>query len=125
MSRDEQRLGSFILQHRHDDFCVDGMGHCMDLMCDTSGKEPVTKQYVCELLKYNGNTDVLETFQKWTMPKFPFSGHHLVTMGVPKGPKFSKMLNVLRKKWQDSRYTATEADLLSYANTIVGDYVKK
>ena len=125
MSRDEQRLGLFLVEHRSDEFGIEAMDHCMDLMCSTTGKEPITQQNVCELLRYTGQEEVLNTFSSWTMPKFPFSGKHLINMDVPKGPKFAKILAMVREKWQDTRYSATEEDLLEYARTVVPGFLKK
>ena len=133
MSRDEQRLASFLLEQRTDHIGrtdVSGglsynMDYCMDLMCCTTCKDPITKHNVCELLKYVGNTDMLDTFQAWEMPKFPFSGHHLVKMEVSRGPKFAKMLSLIRSRWQESRYTASEEDLSDYAKSILHQFVKK
>ena len=122
MSKDEQKLGSFLVKNRKNNFGASGMDHCMDLMCDTTGKDPVTKQNVLELLKYLGKEDIIGKFSEWEMPKFPFSGNLLIDMGLSKGPKFAKIMREIRKKWQESRYTDGQEELLEFAKTIVDDY---
>ena len=44
---------------------------------------------VPELLKYNGEPDVLQKFEEWDPPKLPVSGTDLMLMGVGKGPRVS------------------------------------
>ena len=116
MSRNEQRLGIFIVNHREDDFGDDKFDHCQDLMCDISGKEPKTKEKIMELLKYLGYFDVLEQFKEWDLPKFPVNGIALLEAGVPKGPPLAVALNGLREKWKESRFTFTEQELIKFAD---------
>ena len=116
MSRYELRLAVFITNHREDDFGDNRLHYCQDLMCDTVGKEPKTKEKIIELLKYLGHFDVLTTFDQWKLPKFPVNGIALLQAGVPKGPKLAIALDGLRQKWKESRYTFTENDLMKFVD---------
>jgi len=118
LSREEVRLGLFIVNHRKDDMRKDVFEYCQDVLCDTAGKEPRMKERICELLIYVDQRETLEKFRAWTPPKFPVNGIKLLEMGVPKGPKLAKMINALREKWKDSRYTYTEEDLLEFVEKL-------
>lgn len=118
MSRDEQRLGLFIIQHRGDDFGSDPFHHCQDLLCDTAGKEPRTQDRICELLKYLDNREVLKRFKAYTPPKFPITGYQLIEKGVPKGPIFAKILAALRDIWKKSNYTLSAEELMDYVEEL-------
>ena len=119
MSREELRLGLFIVKYRDDEFNPDKFRHCQDLLCDTAGKEPKTKERICELLKYLNYRDVLKRFQDYVPPKFPVTGHQLIEKGVPKGPLFAKLLAELRHKWKESSYTMTEEELLDCIEELI------
>jgi tRNA nucleotidyltransferase (CCA-adding enzyme) len=118
MSREELRLGLFIIDHRAVTMGKDPLKHCQDLMCDTAGKEPKTHSRICELLKYLGQEETLVKFSDWVPPRFPVSGHKLVELGVPKGPKFAKTLNALRQIWKDSSYVLSEQELLDHVEDL-------
>ena len=116
MSKNELRLGAFIIEHREDDFGDNILDYCQDLMCDTVGKEPKTKEKIIELIKYLGHFDVLPTFQHWDLPKFPVNGNALLQAGIPRGPPLAIALDGLRQKWKRSRYTFTEKELMKFAD---------
>ena len=96
----------------------DPMKYCQDLLCDTIGKEPKTKDKITELLKYLGRKDLLDSFHEWDLPKFPVSGHRLLELGVPKGPALAKTLNALRQKWKDTGYIYNQEELLGLLEEI-------
>lgn len=49
-----------------------------------NNKRPIshTVSYVKELLKYRGDVNLLEEFEKWTVPKFPVTGYMLLEKGI-------------------------------------------
>ena len=114
MSRDELRHGVFVINHREDNPGDNAFRYYKDLLCDTAGKEPKSKEKICELLKYTGQRAVLEQFSAWNLPRFPASGHRLLEAGVQKGPALAKTLSALREKWKESEYTYTESDLMVF-----------
>ena len=118
MSKDELRTGIFIINHRNDDPGTNKFKYCQDLLCDSVGKEPKTKDKISELLKYWGDSDTLDEFSKWDLPKFPVNGHKLIERGIKKGPMLAKTLNALRQIWKESGYTLTEDDLLDHLDKI-------
>jgi len=116
MSKDELQHGLFIVHHRNDDFGEDALGVCQDLLCDTPGNADKTKEKVTELLKYRNLRKTIEQMTDWEPPKFPVSGFRLAERGVSKGPKFAMVLQFLRQKWKESRYTLSENELLEFVN---------
>lgn len=121
LSKEELRTGIFIIMHREDDMGPSPMKYCQDLLCDTVGKEPKTKDKICELLKYLGKGDILEQFNTWNLPKFPVSGVRLLESGVPKGPTLARALNGLRQKWKETDYKLSEEELLKYVDEVKKD----
>merc|ERR1712004_824873 len=119
LSKDELRTGIFIILHREDDMGNNVFKYCQDLLCDTVGKEPKTKDKIAELLKYRGCSDILEQFNEWNLPKFPVSGVTLLKHGVPKGPTLAKVLNGLRQKWKETDYKLNEEELLVYVDEVI------
>ena len=117
MSREELRLGLFLLTHRNDDMSGDVLIYCKNLLCNT--KEPKTREKIIELMKYCNKPEVIEKFAEWKEPKFPVNGVKLLEAGVPKGPPLAKVLDALRTEWMNSEYTATEDELMAKVNGIV------
>ena len=110
LSKDEQRTGLFIIQHRDDKLPADPFQYCEDLHCDTVIKNIKAKEHIMELLKYLGKRETLERFKTWQPPKFPLKGHKLLALGV-KQRDMSKILDKLRVIWKESHYTLTEEEL--------------
>ncbi len=117
LSREELRLGQFILQHREDDLSPDPFRYCLDLQCDTPGRDPKTKSRICELMKYLNQRGALEKYSQYDLPKFPVSGKILLELGVPKGPELAKSLSTLRQVWKESNYEFGEEELLEHAKS--------
>ena len=115
MSKNELRLGLFIIKHRDDEIGDNKMRYCQDLMCDTMGKEPKNKEKIVELLKYMGHLSVIGQFEQWILPKFPINGIALLEAGIPTGPELATALDTLKQKWKDSNYTFTEKELMELA----------
>lgn len=72
---------------------------------------------VCELLKYQGEQKLLAELSKWSIPRFPISGHDLRRMGITSGKEIGSTLQELRDVWKKSRYRMEKDELLSYVKT--------
>lgn len=72
---------------------------------------------VCELLKYQGEPKLLAELSRWSIPRFPISGHDLRKMGITSGKEIGAALQQLRDVWKKSRYQMEKDELLSYVKT--------
>ena len=69
---------------------------------------------MCELLKYQGEEKLLTELSRWSIPRFPVSGHDLRRMGITTGKEIGATLQELRDIWKKSRYQMDKDELLSY-----------
>ena len=68
---------------------------------------------ILELLKYQGEEQLLKEMQQWTVPTFPVSGHDLRKMGITCGKEIGSALQQLREEWKKSGYRMDKEELLS------------
>lgn len=103
-SNDEKRLAEFLFAHRETKLIEsDNLDNCLypfkcilaDYIKDAKAHEKIT-----ELLKYMGKVEYIKHLENWEIPNFPISGDVLSSKNVPKGPLFSKILNILKEKWK-------------------------
>jgi len=83
------------------------------LIVDSKAKTNDIRLFVQELLKYEGQLDLLKELEEWTVPKFPVTGHHLKENGCPPGKVMSVVLHKLKEKWKESSFQITEEALVS------------
>lgn len=119
MSSEETRTTLFIIKHRDEPIATPPLRYCMDLHNDTVAKEPKVKDRIAELLKYRGESALLEEFQNWTPHRFPITGHDLFSKNVPKGPVYAKTLNELRQVWKESNYSMSKEELVDRIEEVV------
>ncbi|KAG9353233.1 hypothetical protein JZ751_017809 [Albula glossodonta] len=115
ISREEKNLGLFLVKHRRDLVkCQDqpnSLKPYTDFIIDS--REPDAHSKMCELLKYQGEEQLLAEMQKWTIPRFPVSGHDLRKMGITSGKEIGIILQNLRDVWKESHYQMDKEELLS------------
>lgn len=80
-------------------------------------READNQNRVFELLKYQGEQKLLAELSKWSIPRFPISGHDLRRMGITSGKEIGSTLQQLRDVWKKSRYRMEKDELLSYVKT--------
>ena len=71
---------------------------------------------VCELLKYQGEEKLLAGLSRWSIPRFPVSGHDLRKMGITSGKEIGTILQDLRDVWKLRHYEMVKEELLSHVN---------
>lgn len=76
-------------------------------------RELDTQSKVCELLKYQGEEKLLAELSRWSVPRFPISGHDLRRLGITSGKDIGATLLELRDVWKKSRYQMDKDELLS------------
>lgn len=68
---------------------------------------------IWELLKYQGEEQLLKEMQQWSVPAFPVSGHDLRRTGISSGKEIGVILQQLRDQWKKSGYQMDKEELLS------------
>ncbi|KAM4893943.1 CCA tRNA nucleotidyltransferase 1, mitochondrial [Sylvia borin] len=114
ISKEEKNLGLFLLKHRQE--LTKGQGPeplrpYQDLLMDS--REAQTNSKIFELLKYQGEEELLRAMQEWSVPSFPVSGHDLRRMGISSGKEIGTALQQLREEWKKSGYHMDKEELLS------------
>ncbi|KAF6716453.1 CCA tRNA nucleotidyltransferase 1, mitochondrial [Oryzias melastigma] len=116
MSREEKNLALFLVRQRRD-LCrdhgePDGLRPFTDFIIDS--RDPDTQSKVCELLKYQGEEELLSELSCWSSPRFPLSGHDLRKIGITSGKDIGATLLRLRDIWKKSHYKMDKEELLSH-----------
>ncbi|XP_038141179.1 CCA tRNA nucleotidyltransferase 1, mitochondrial [Cyprinodon tularosa] len=116
VSREEKTLALFLIKYRRE-LCKaseepDSLKPFTDYIIDS--REPDSQSKVCELLKYQGEEKLLSELQRWSVPRFPISGHDLRKMGITSGKEIGATLQNLRDIWKKSRYQMDKDELLSH-----------
>uniref|UniRef100_A0A3P8VE16 tRNA nucleotidyl transferase, CCA-adding, 1 n=1 Tax=Cynoglossus semilaevis TaxID=244447 RepID=A0A3P8VE16_CYNSE len=116
VSKEEKNLVAFLIKYRRE-LCKDkdkpdSLKPFTDFIIDN--RELDTQSKVCELLKYQGEKKLLEELCRWTVPRFPVSGHDLRKLGVTSGKDIGATLQNLRDIWKKSHYQLDKDELLSY-----------
>ncbi|XP_030632225.1 CCA tRNA nucleotidyltransferase 1, mitochondrial [Chanos chanos] len=119
ISKEEKNLGIFLVKHRRDLIKdhdkQDSLKPYTDFIIDC--REPDAQSKVCELLKYQGEEQLLEELSRWHIPRFPVSGHDLRKMGITSGKEIGTILQNLRDIWKKSHYKMGKEELLATVNT--------
>uniref|UniRef100_A0A8C4QWN5 tRNA nucleotidyl transferase, CCA-adding, 1 n=1 Tax=Eptatretus burgeri TaxID=7764 RepID=A0A8C4QWN5_EPTBU len=113
ISREEKNLALFLLKHRRDMHPgdeKDPLEPYKDLI--NQSRDPLIRERTYELLKYQGERNLLSDLQGWTVPCFPISGHDLRVRGITSGKEIGIELQRLRQLWKQSGYTADKETLL-------------
>ncbi|KAJ7998600.1 hypothetical protein DPEC_G00206580 [Dallia pectoralis] len=118
VSKEEKNLGLFLVKHRHDlhksPDDPDTLKPYTDFIIDS--READAQSKVCELLKYQGEDKLLAEMSRWSIPRFPVSGHDLRKMGITSGKEIGTILQNLRDVWKKRRYQMDKDELLGNIN---------
>ncbi|CAB1427139.1 unnamed protein product [Pleuronectes platessa] len=119
VSREEKNLALFLVKHRRE-LCKSkdepqSLKPFTDFIFDSRELDAQIK--VCELLTYQGEEKLLAELRRWSIPRFPVSGHDLRRMGITSGKEIGATLQNLRDIWKKSRYQMDKEELLSHVQT--------
>ncbi|KAM9326330.1 CCA tRNA nucleotidyltransferase 1, mitochondrial [Gastrophryne carolinensis] len=114
ISKEEKSLALFILKERRE-LTADHADRVplkpyQDYVIDS--REPDAHKKVCELLKYQGEAQLLREMEAWSLPRFPVSGHDLRRLGMSSGKEIGRILQELRERWKESGYQCGKEELL-------------
>ncbi|XP_029357554.1 CCA tRNA nucleotidyltransferase 1, mitochondrial isoform X3 [Echeneis naucrates] len=116
VSKEEKTLALFLVKYRKE-LCKskenpDSLKPFTDYIIDSRELDAQSK--VCELLKYQGEEKLLADLRRWSIPRFPVSGHDLRRLGITSGKEIGTTLQKLRDIWKKSHYQMDKDELLSY-----------
>uniref|UniRef100_A0A672QHP2 tRNA nucleotidyltransferase/poly(A) polymerase RNA and SrmB- binding domain-containing protein n=1 Tax=Sinocyclocheilus grahami TaxID=75366 RepID=A0A672QHP2_SINGR len=119
LSREEKNLSLFLVKYRRDLVKEqdehDSMKPYTDFIIDS--REPDSQSKVLELLKYQGEKKLLDELSRWSIPRFPVSGHDLRKLGFTSGKEIGTILQELRDMWKKSHYQMSKEELLATLST--------
>jgi hypothetical protein len=116
-SNDCRRLAQLIITNRDsisilDSSSIDPLKPYKDLLIDLINNDPMAKDRIVELLKYQHYLPEAQQLSEWILPRFPITGGMLASKGIKQGPNYKLILNELRESWKKSHFQATESQLL-------------
>ncbi|XP_021936228.1 CCA tRNA nucleotidyltransferase 1, mitochondrial isoform X2 [Zootermopsis nevadensis] len=102
LSSYERDLGFFVVEHRGDKPHVKPLRPYQLLVVNSKGKTRDTKEWVCEVLKYRGDSALLSEFEQWNVPRFPLNG----------GKALGLVVHNLKQRWVECDFNLSSEDLL-------------
>lgn len=121
LSSYERDLGLFVVEHRGDKPSVKPLRPYQQLVVNSKGKTGDTKEWVCEVLKYKGNSVLLSEFEQWNVPRFPLNGNILKEKGVPGGKVLGLVVHALKRTWAESDFSMSAEDLLQHLPDVLSE----
>lgn len=125
LSAYERDLTLFIVENRKDKPSAKPLRPYQLLVVYSKGKTSDTREWVREVFKYRGDMFLLNEFDKWTLPRFPVSGHMLKEKGVPGGKILGPVLNALKFRWVESDFELSSDELLKFLPQILDEVAVK
>ncbi|XP_013184983.2 CCA tRNA nucleotidyltransferase 1, mitochondrial isoform X2 [Amyelois transitella] len=121
----DRDLAYFLVEHRGDKVSNNPLLPYEKLVLNTKMKQKDAVEYVKEVLKYRGDKNLLEQFNKWNIPKFPVSGKDLKENNVPPGKMYGLIISKLKEMWVENEYKQTSGDLVKFIPTIIEELDKQ
>lgn len=119
LSAFERDLAFFLVEHREMEPSVKPLLPLQKLVLKSKSKPSDAKLWCGEVLKYN-NSQYLNEFMDWNIPKFPVTGHMLQQLDVDvKGRFMGKVLNDLKIYWADNDFNFSDEELLKHAPHVI------
>ena len=89
------------------------------LAVDSKLKMKDTRMFIEQLLQYQGETELLQEFITWTVPRFQVTGNHLKEAGCPPGKIMSLVLSRLKEEWKQSDFNIELENLIQKIPTVI------
>ena len=114
----ERDLCLFVVSHRAD-MADKSLRPYQFLAVDSKLKPESTRLFLEQVLKYRGDTGLLQEFSDWTVPRFAVTGNHLKEAGCPPGKIMSVVLSRLKDQWKQSDFTLEKDQLVSQIPSVL------
>ena len=95
----------YILKYRKENFDI-------KLARKLITEPKASRERITSLAKYHNKLSIMDEMKKQGISDFPVSGKDLIAAGVKPGPEMGKILQNLRRKWQESDYKLSKDDLI-------------
>jgi len=114
MSAYERDLAHFLLEHKENMPQAQDLKKWQKILLMTKLKQHNVREWIEQfILCYTPeNSELLQKFKCWEIPKFPINGQDLNECGVPKGKKMGICMNQLKEVWIDSDFSLDRSNLL-------------
>lgn len=120
LSAYERDLALFLVRYWEDKPCEDHLKFYKRILIHWKGNSANGRSYICELLKCKEHLNLLEKFEKVTIPRFPVSGHMLKPY-VIKRTMIGVVIRKLQDIWLDKNFKVSEKELLEEVPQIVNE----
>ncbi|XP_012273790.1 CCA tRNA nucleotidyltransferase 1, mitochondrial isoform X2 [Orussus abietinus] len=124
LSAYDRDLALFIVHNRHDRPCENPLKPYQHLTLIFKGKVQDSKTFVSEVLKYRGDVNLLNEFEKWDIPRFPINGHMLKPL-VPHGKMIGPVMTALKAIWLEHNFQIPPEKLLTFVPNIIAELKEK
>ena len=114
----ERDLCLFVVANRADK-TDDSLRPYQFLAVDSKLKQENTRLFLEQVLRYRGDTALLQEFQGWTIPRFAVTGNHLKEAGCPPGRIMAVVLSQLKDRWKHSDFTVSAEELISQIPSVL------
>lgn len=121
-SNEFRRLGQLLLTYRHSISPLSSSNRLkpyQDLLIDLYSYDPLIKDKIIELLKYQYHDELINELIQWPIPQFPISAGMLALKKVKQGMNYKVILQELKNAWKQSNFQATEGQLLNETLPII------
>lgn len=121
LSNSDRDLALFLVAHREYVPCEKPLKPYQQLVfSQQTNRYDVYREYVKEIMRYQGAVKLLDEFEKWVIPKFPVNGIMLKEY-VPEPKITGRVLNELREIWMDNDFKSTSDELIKHVPRIINE----
>lgn len=125
LSNSDRDLALFLMQHREYISCEQPLKPYQQLVFNQqTNKYNVYREYIIEILKYQGAMELLSEFEKWIIPKFPING--IMLKDYLPHPKMTGMvLTELKRIWVNDDFKCSSDQLIEHVPCIINKLTNK
>lgn len=125
LSNSDRDLALFLVQHKEYIPCERPLKPYQQLVfVSQTNRYDINREYVIEILKYQGAMELLDEFEKWVIPKFPISGI-MLRDHVPHSKVTGIVLRELKKIWINDDFKSTSDQLMEHVPCIINKLTNK
>ncbi|XP_029173206.1 CCA tRNA nucleotidyltransferase 1, mitochondrial isoform X1 [Nylanderia fulva] len=125
LSNSDRDLALFLVQHREYMPCETPLKPYQRLIfVQPASKHELYREFVKEVLRYRGATDLLDELERWKIPRFPINGNAMRER-VANQKLIGEVFIHLKNMWVDEDFKLTEEQLLEQIPRILDGLEEK